>query len=143
MTRQQEAAASTDLSTADLVPDEPARKDIPSESAEPAIDVTPDHDVTGDRVAPDLDVHLMDDDDSNEFPQRWSDVQSRFVDDPRAAVHEADTLVAEVMQSLARGFAEHKAALEEQWSHDDQPDTEQLRQALQRYRSFFSRLLAT
>jgi hypothetical protein len=86
---------------------------------------------------------LMDDAESSSFQQRWSDVQSRFVDDPRAAVHEADTLVAEVMQSLARGFADHKAGLEDQWSRDDQPDTEQLRQALQRYRSFFSRLLAT
>jgi replication fork clamp-binding protein CrfC len=124
MTRQQETTAG--LTTADLISGQPA-----------------DAGATQEETRTETDIRLMDDAESSSFQQRWSDVQSRFVDDPRAAVHEADTLVAEVMQSLARGFADHKAGLEDQWSRDDQPDTEQLRQALQRYRSFFSRLLAT
>ncbi|MCW2599588.1 MAG: hypothetical protein JWM02_1417 [Frankiales bacterium] len=88
-------------------------------------------------------VTLLEDTDSAGFQQRWGDVQNRFVDDPRGAVRDADALVAEVMRALAEGFAEHKSSLEEQWSRDDEPDTEQLRIALQRYRFFFSRLLAT
>lgn len=89
------------------------------------------------------DVPLLDDATADPFLQRWSDVQGRFVDDPRSAVEQADGLVAELMQTLASRFADHKAGLEEQWSHGGQPDTEQLRRALQQYRSFFDRLLST
>jgi hypothetical protein len=88
-------------------------------------------------------VHLLEDSDTAAFQQRWGEVQAQFVDDPREAVRAADTLVAEVVQSLVTGFAQHKSALEAQWSRDEEPDTEQLRQALRRYRFFFSRLLAT
>ena len=88
------------------------------------------------------DIRLVDDTESEQFRQRWHEVQAQFVDDPRAAVSAADGLVAEVVQSLVRGFAEHKSALEAQWSRDEQPDTELLRQSLRRYRFFFSRLLA-
>ena len=80
--------------------------------------------------------------DSADFERRWGDVQTAFVDDPRSAVESADHLVAEVMQSLARRFADHKESLEEQWSGGGEADTEELRQALQRYRTFFHRLLA-
>jgi len=65
------------------------------------------------------------------------------VDDPREAVQNADGLVAELMQSMARGFSEHKGRLEAQWQGGGAADTEDLRQALQRYRSFFERLLST
>jgi hypothetical protein len=90
----------------------------------------------------DGDVALLDESHRTSFEQRWSEAQGRFVDDPRGAVHDADQLVSEVVEVLSRGFTERKAALEQQWSSDGRPDTEQLRQALQRYRLFFSRLLA-
>jgi hypothetical protein len=89
------------------------------------------------------DVALLDPADGERFRQRWSDVQARFVDDPQEAVRTADGLVAELMQSLAQGFSEHKGRLESAWQSGGTPDTEELRQALQRYRSFFNRLLAT
>jgi hypothetical protein len=60
-------------------------------------------------------VTLLDPADQTSFRQRWSDAQTRFVDDPQEAVRTADGLVAELMQSLARGFSEHKARLEAQW----------------------------
>jgi hypothetical protein len=91
----------------------------------------------------DGDVSLLDPADGDRFRQRWSEVQARFVDDPQEAVSTADGLVAELMQSLAAGFDQHKSHLETQWQRGGQPDTEELRQALQRYRSFFNRLLAT
>ncbi|MEV5205220.1 hypothetical protein [Streptomyces sp. NPDC053720] len=78
-----------------------------------------------------------------EFRGRWQRIQGAFVDDPREAVGAADTLVAEVMQALARTFSDHKQALEGQWQRGEEVATEDLRVALQRYRSFFNRLLKT
>ena len=75
------------------------------------------------------------------FRNRWTDVQTGFVDEPRSAVEQADTLVAEMMKRLAQVFAEERAKLEEQWSRGGDISTEDLRQALRRYRSFFDRLL--
>jgi hypothetical protein len=57
-------------------------------------------------------------------------------------VQQADSLVAEVMQDLARSFAEERSHLEQQWDSGADVQTEDLRVALQRYRSFFQRLLA-
>ncbi|WP_251091496.1 hypothetical protein [Streptomyces sp. Caat 7-52] len=86
---------------------------------------------------------LLTDDEERGFRDRWQTIQNRFVDDPREAVHDADTLVAEVMQTLATTFAQHKKDLEGQWGEGEKVDTEQLRGALRRYRSFFNRLLST
>lgn len=81
--------------------------------------------------------------DEEAFRTRWQAVQSKFVDDPRDAVHTADALVADVMQKLATTFADHKQELEGQWNRGEQANTEDLRQALRHYRSFFNRLLVT
>jgi hypothetical protein len=45
------------------------------------------------------------------------------------------------MQRLAEGFANERSGLEQQWDRGDNVSTEDLRVALQRYRSFFDRLL--
>jgi hypothetical protein len=89
------------------------------------------------------DVALLDPAEGERFRQRWNDVQARFVDDPQEAVRSADGLVAEVVQSLAQGFSDHKHGLEQAWQSGGDPETEDLRLALQRYRSFFDRLLST
>lgn len=73
---------------------------------------------------------------------RWEAIQTGFVDEPKAAVTEADALVAQVITRLAEVFSQEKATLEQQWGRGDQVSTEDLRVALRRYRSFFSRLLA-
>ena len=75
------------------------------------------------------------------FRSQWSKVQTGFVDDPRHTVEDADKLVAAVMQRLAEGFANERSGLEKQWDRGDNASTEELRVALQRYRSFFDRLL--
>ena len=76
------------------------------------------------------------------FRSRWNTIQTGFVDEPRQAVEQADRLVAEAIKRLAEGFAEERANLEAQWDRGDDISTEDLRVALQRYRSFFDRLLA-
>ncbi|MFD3696841.1 hypothetical protein ACFWUZ_11935 [Streptomyces sp. NPDC058646] len=81
--------------------------------------------------------------DTERYRSQWSEIQGRFVDDPKDAVKSADTLVAEVMQTLAGTFSTHKQDLEGQWGRGEEVATEDLRVALQRYRSFFNRLLKT
>jgi hypothetical protein len=73
---------------------------------------------------------------------RWDSIQTGFVDEPRRAVEQADSLVADMMQRLAQLFADERSKLESQWSRGDNVSTEDLRVALQRYRSFFDRLLS-
>lgn len=80
--------------------------------------------------------------DADRFRSRWTDIQVGFVDEPRSAVEQADGLVAESIKRLAEVFAEERDGLERQWSRGDDVSTEDLRQALRRYRSFFSRLLS-
>jgi hypothetical protein len=82
-------------------------------------------------------------DGADDFQRRWEEIQVRFVDEPRGAVEDADALVATVMQRLADGFASERERLEAQWGRGEDISTEDLRVALQRYRSFFQRLLAT
>jgi len=76
------------------------------------------------------------------FRTRWVEVQTGFVDEPRNAVEQADSIVAEMMKRLAQVFADERGKLEEQWSRGDDISTEDLRQALRRYRSFMDRLLS-
>ena len=76
------------------------------------------------------------------YRERWEDIQSRFVDDPRSSVEQADALVIEVVQDLQTTFGTERTTLEDQWQRGDDVQTEDLRVALQRYRTFFDRLLA-
>jgi hypothetical protein len=85
---------------------------------------------------------LLGEEDAGRFRERWQSIQTTFVDEPRASVEQADGLVAELMQRLAETFAAERDGLESQWSRGEDVSTEDLRIALQRYRSFFERLLA-
>ncbi|HEY3231784.1 MAG TPA: hypothetical protein VGJ87_21320 [Roseiflexaceae bacterium] len=87
-------------------------------------------------------VQLLATDEAQNLRSRWDAIQTGFVDEPRRAVEQADSLVAEVMQRLAQLFADERSKLEGQWSRGDNVSTEDLRVALQRYRSFFDRLLS-
>jgi hypothetical protein len=96
----------------------------------------PDHE-------PPRELALLEDGEAEAFLSRWSEVQTRFVDDPQAAVRDGDHLVTELLQALAARFAAHREGLESQWRAGSEPDTEQLRRALQSYRWCFQRLLST
>ena len=85
---------------------------------------------------------LFPENEAGELRRRWDSVQASFVDEPRRAVEQADELVPNAMKRLAETFASERAALESQWDRGDSVSTEDLRLALQRYRSFFGRLLA-
>ena len=84
---------------------------------------------------------LLASNDTQELRGRWDQIQTGFVDEPRAAVKQADELVAMAMKRLAESFAGERQRLEQQWDRGDDVSTEELRQALRKYRSFFQRLL--
>ena len=85
---------------------------------------------------------LLERDDNAEFQGAWQEIQTGFVDSPRETVERADELVAQVMKRLAEGFAAERERLEGQWGRGEDVSTEDLRLTLQRYRSFFQRLLS-
>jgi hypothetical protein len=84
---------------------------------------------------------LFSESEMGDFRTQWGKIQTGFVDKPRRTVEEADKLVAAVMQRLAESFANERSRLEKQWDSGDNASTEDLRVTLQRYRSFFDRLL--
>lgn len=87
-------------------------------------------------------VQLLDAAELQDTISNWKEIQAHFVDDPRSALKDADRLVIELMRRLSEGFAVERDKLESQWVSGDDVSTEDLRQNLQRYRSFFDRLLA-
>ena len=109
-----------------------------------------------------LHIHPLTADAATRYGQSWRKVQEQFVDDPRAAVTEADRLVGEVMH--ARGYPlgefeqrvedisvdhagvvmNYRAAREIAQAHvRGEASTEDLRQAMVHYRALFDDLLET
>ena len=84
---------------------------------------------------------LLNREESEHFRTRWNEIQGKFVDEPRSAVQQADALVSEVVEQITQMFANEHSSLESQWKQGDDVSTEDLRKALQRYRSFFNRLV--
>jgi len=72
----------------------------------------------------------------------WDRVQTSFVDEPRSAVKQADSLVADMVARIAEQSRSEREQLEKQWNRGEDVNTEDLRQALRRYRAFFDRLLS-
>lgn len=127
------------ISTADLAgkgaPAPSARDGNFDEGTESLI--APPSKATGEQDTP-----LFSREEADDLHKRWDSIQAGFVDEPRSAVEQADSLVAGTMKRLAEMFAEERSGLESQWDRGDDVSTEDLRIALRRYRSFFGRLLA-
>jgi hypothetical protein len=87
-------------------------------------------------------VGLLGDEHGRRFRARWDEIQGSFVDEPRQAVGEADKLVREATEALHECFERDRRQLEGIWDRGEEVTTEDLRVTLQRYRSFFERLLA-
>jgi hypothetical protein len=129
------------LSTSDFVNSGPG----PSRSAvlendEPARDAAFAENTGGAKMVREQ-TALFPDKECHDFRSRWDEIQIHFVDDPKKAVEQADNLVAETMKRLAEIFSDERTNMETQWSRGENVSTEDLRQSLQRYRSFFNRLL--
>jgi hypothetical protein len=140
--KKQEAFEEEELTTADL-----AQKRRPVAAEEQTGPVLAERPAvagevsTSSKANPD-NMPLFPQNELEELRNRWSGIQSAFVDEPRRAVEQADGLVASGMKRLAEVFADERSRLEQQWDRGDNVSTEELRIALQRYRSFFHRLLS-
>lgn len=86
---------------------------------------------------------LLPTEEADSFWERWQDVQTSFVDNPRRALEQANALVREVMKRITETFTQEQGSLEGQWASGEDVTTEEMRVVLQRYRSFFERLLLT
>jgi hypothetical protein len=127
------------LTTADLAGSSPARDDS---LAEPRSFRAAEPDDLGTSQVVQTQTPLFPVEEAGDLRGRWNEIQAGFVDEPRRAVEQADSLVAGAMKRLAETFADERAKLEGQWDRGNDVSTEDLRLALQRYRSFFGRLLA-
>ena len=140
------------LTTADLALGRPAAaaEDRPTESSKddrpkPVLAPRPGesaHEVSSEARNTSDAAPLFSNNELQELRTRWTSIQTAFVDEPRRAVEQADGLVAAAMKRLAEVFAEERSRLEQQWDRGDNVSTEDLRVALQHYRSFFQRLLS-
>ncbi|MBO4210060.1 hypothetical protein [Micromonospora echinofusca] len=77
---------------------------------------------------------------TQEYRDRWREVQLRFVDDPRAAAGEAREVVGDAIEAVARALAARRDELDG-WQQSGSEDTEQLRVVVRRYRDLLDRLL--
>ena len=127
--------------------DRPGIKDSPADiargrAAAAVLDRPSVSDAPGDRPAITDHPDLFPNEDLVGYRTQWESIQTGFVDQPRAAVEQADALVAQVVARLTDVFARERSTLEGQWAKGDNASTEDLRIALTRYRSFFHRLLS-
>src|SRR6266536_2591217 len=73
---------------------------------------------------------------AQDLRNEWDGIQTSFVDDPRTSVKKADELVENAMKRLSETFTQQRSNLERQWDRGEDVSTEDLRLALQKYRSF-------
>jgi hypothetical protein len=107
-----------------------------------------------------LDIRPLSPESRDRYARRWQSTQARFVDDPKGAVMEADTLVQEVMQE--RGYptddferrvadisVDHPDVVEKyrnahgiaQATERGEASTEDMRHSVRHYRALFAELL--
>jgi FtsZ-interacting cell division protein ZipA len=109
-----------------------------------------------------LDLRPLDPDAADRYRSEWRQTQSDFVDSPSTAIHDADRLITRVMRD--RGYpmdnfdqrsddlsVDHPEVVNDyRYAHrvsvahrEGAATTEQLREAMVRYRALFDRLIST
>jgi hypothetical protein len=108
-----------------------------------------------------LDIKALSETDRARYAQSWQDVQLSFLDQPAGAVREAEVLIGKVMTQRGYPSSDNPAAQADELSveharqlenlreaqaisaaaSDNKATTEDLRQAMVRYRSLFADLL--
>jgi hypothetical protein len=108
-------------------------------------DAVPEADVIAEAVRPgtpqDRDVPAMSGlaGDPDQLHERWSAIQSSFVDDPHASVAAAADLVSDAIAALVASVQDRERGLRGEWDRDG-ADTEDLRNTLRGYRGLLDQL---
>lgn len=74
------------------------------------------------------------------FLDRWSDVQTTFIEDPHRSVTEADALLTEVLTAYRDAVEQRREQISSAWS-GNAADTEKMRLALLDYRDVITTML--
>jgi len=136
------ALSDTTTSDTTTVDDKAVINDQPDESALAYDDEAQQEPVvTGSPQQQETRTKLFEEHEAEQFRTQWREVQAGFVDEPRSAVREADSLVGKMLDDLKRHIDEQKRALNGDWDSDGK-DTEELRLAFQRYRGLFDQILS-
>lgn len=85
-------------------------------------------------------ARLLVDDDRTDLHRRWLAIEERFVDDPAAAVRDADGLIEQTIDRIRVTLDTRRAAMREQWDAMGNATTEQLRAMLNHYERLFGQL---
>jgi hypothetical protein len=140
--------ALSDTTTSDTTPsdtttvdDKAVINDQPDESALAYDDEAQQEPVATGSAQQETRTKLFEEHEAEQFRTQWREVQAGFVDEPRSAVREADSLVGKMLDDLKRHIDEQKRALNGDWDSDGK-DTEELRLAFQRYRGLFDQILS-
>ncbi len=80
-------------------------------------------------------------DEIDELRSHWTSIQAQFVDQPCTAIEQADALVADAIERIQKLFTDRQNQLRDRWMQRDDASTEELRLALQEYRSFLNNIL--
>jgi hypothetical protein len=73
------------------------------------------------------------------YQDRWGAIQAGFIDDPRRTVETASALVTEIWDETVRAITEEREGIEGRWQNAES-STDDLRMAMQDYRSLYARL---
>lgn len=86
------------------------------------------------------DEPLLTQESAEAFLDRWSDVQTGFIEDPHKSVTEADALLADVLAAQQQAVEQRRARISAA-QQDNGADTEDLRLTLLEYRNLITTLL--
>jgi hypothetical protein len=117
---------------ADSAAAEPGVVDVSDNGSPSAVVSAPDAEPGPTRAAPAAG-------DSTSPDARWHEILAMFVDDPRSSVELAASLVDDSAEALMTSVKERQHALLSAWQGDD-AGTEEMRIALQQYRTFWNRI---
>ncbi|SDZ08759.1 hypothetical protein SAMN05444365_105253 [Micromonospora pattaloongensis] len=90
---------------------------------------------------PETPIAIWSEERAQAYHDQWHDVKALFVDEPEAAVAQAQFLVTDAVHALAETLLAAQTDLDPR-RQSLSPDTETLRVAMRRYREFLDRVLA-